>query len=288
MCSVEVEPAPSLRVHSEGEGCGPLRRRITPRGPGGHGRARPRPRRRHGAFADPGGAGLGSSAALAAAAAAAAGAEDPFAVAAAYDGHPRTRRPASSVDSSPPPRWMAGRCTRHLPLHDGLAFVAIVPDRNLATPEARPSLPETLTRADAVFNLGRMGLLLAGLADPALPDPRGHRRPDPPAGAHDPLPRGARAPRGPSGRGVRPPPAGLAPVPTLIGVARAGSAAAVRRPEPRPPWPRPGCPASVLALERGPARPGLRRRGRGDAVGLGGGQRRARRCTFVTARLQPG
>ncbi len=32
--------------------------------------------------------GLGSSAALAAAAAAAAGAEDPFAIAAAYDGHP--------------------------------------------------------------------------------------------------------------------------------------------------------------------------------------------------------
>ena len=27
-------------------------------------------------------------------------------------------------------------------------------------------LPETLTRADAVFNLGRMGLLVAGLADP--------------------------------------------------------------------------------------------------------------------------
>ena len=28
-------------------------------------------------------------------------------------------------------------------------------------------LPETLTLADAVFNLGRMGLLLAGLADPS-------------------------------------------------------------------------------------------------------------------------
>ena len=28
-------------------------------------------------------------------------------------------------------------------------------------------LPETSRRADAVFNLGRMGLLLAGLADPA-------------------------------------------------------------------------------------------------------------------------
>ena len=53
-----------------------------------------------------------------------------------------------------------------LPLHDDLAFVAIVPDRNLATPEARRVLPETLSRADAVFNLGRMGLLLAGLADP--------------------------------------------------------------------------------------------------------------------------
>jgi homoserine kinase len=53
-----------------------------------------------------------------------------------------------------------------LPLGDDLAFVALVPDRDLATPEARGVLPESLSRADAVFNLGRMGLLLAGLADP--------------------------------------------------------------------------------------------------------------------------
>ena len=53
-----------------------------------------------------------------------------------------------------------------LPLSDDLAFVAIVPDRNLSTPGARAVLPETLSRADVVFNLGRMGLLLAGLADP--------------------------------------------------------------------------------------------------------------------------
>jgi len=53
-----------------------------------------------------------------------------------------------------------------LPLSADLAFVALVPDRNLATPEARGVLPESLARADAVFNLGRMGLLLAGLADP--------------------------------------------------------------------------------------------------------------------------
>jgi homoserine kinase len=53
-----------------------------------------------------------------------------------------------------------------LPLSDALAFVVIVPERNLSTPEARAVLPETLSSADAIFNLGRMGLLLAGLAEP--------------------------------------------------------------------------------------------------------------------------
>ena len=52
-----------------------------------------------------------------------------------------------------------------LPLSDELSFVVIVPERDLATPEARGVLPDSLSRADAVFNLGRMGLLLAGLAD---------------------------------------------------------------------------------------------------------------------------
>jgi homoserine kinase len=60
-----------------------------------------------------------------------------------------------------------GPAFAHLPLAPDIELVAIVPDRNLATPEARGVLPDTLTREDAVFNLGRMGLLVAGLAYPA-------------------------------------------------------------------------------------------------------------------------
>jgi homoserine kinase len=115
--------------------------------------------------------GLGSSAALAAAAAAACGADDPFAVAAAWDGHPENAAAsvfgglvaAADVEGTP--------SAAHLPLSRGLAFVVIVPDRPLVTAEARAVLPETLSRDDALFNLGRMGLLLAGLADPALLTP---------------------------------------------------------------------------------------------------------------------
>jgi len=115
--------------------------------------------------------GLGSSAALAAAAAAAAGADDPFAVAAAWDGHPENAAAsvfgglmaAADVEGTP--------SAAHLPLSRGLAFVVIVPDRPLVTAEARAVLPETVSRDDALFNLGRMGLLLAGLADPALLTP---------------------------------------------------------------------------------------------------------------------
>jgi len=165
--SVEIEPAPSLRVHSEGEGSGlfddasHLAARVAAEVLG------------HDRFAVtvrsqiPVARGMGSSAALAAAAAAAAGAEDPFAVAAAHDGHPENA--AASVFGGLVAATTVEGTAVHapLPLADGLAFVAIVPERNLATPEARRALPETISRADAVFNLGRMGLLLAGLADPA-------------------------------------------------------------------------------------------------------------------------
>jgi homoserine kinase len=58
-----------------------------------------------------------------------------------------------------------------LPLSEELAFVVIVPDRPLVTAEARAVLPVALTRDDALFNLGRMGLLLAGLAQPSLLTP---------------------------------------------------------------------------------------------------------------------
>jgi homoserine kinase len=165
--SVEVEPADSLRVHTEGEGAGlfddasHLAARVAAEVLG------------HDRFAVtvrsqiPVARGLGSSAALAAAAAAAAGSDDPFAVAAAYDGHPENAAAsvfggfvaATSVEGAP--------AHAALPLADDIEVVAIVPERNLATPEARGVLPDRLTREEAVFNLGRMGLLVAGLADPA-------------------------------------------------------------------------------------------------------------------------
>ncbi len=225
--SVEIEEAPSLRVHSEGEGAGlfddasHLAARVAAEVLG------------HDHFAVtvrsqiPVARGLGSSAALAAAAAAAAGAEDPFAVAAAYDGHPENA--AASVFGGLGRRHhgrAAVPCRAPLPLSEDLAFVVLVPERDLATPEARGVLPETLTRDDAVFNLGRMGLLLAGLADPAalVPeamDDRIHQPartalfPEAPALLRALVDAGALAASW-SGAG-----------PTLVGITRADSAAAV-------------------------------------------------------------
>ena len=225
--SVEVVPAPSLRVQSEGEGSGlfddasHLAARVAAEVLG------------HDRFAVtvrsqiPVARGLGSSAALAAAAAAAAGADDPFAVATAYDGHAENAA-ASVFGGLVAATMVEGRPMQApLGLHDDLAFVAIVPDRNLATPESRRLLPETLTRSETVFNLGRMGLLLAGLADPAhlIPeatDDRIHQPvrttlfPEAPALLHGLVEAGALAASW-SGAG-----------PTLVGVVHCGLMSAVR------------------------------------------------------------
>jgi homoserine kinase len=225
--SVEVEPADTLEVRSEGEGAGlfddasHLAARVAA-DVLGHDRFSVTVRSQI-----PLARGLGSSAALAAAAAAAAGADDPFAVAATYDGHPENAAAsafgglvaATSVDSQP--------VYARLPLSDELVFVALVPERDLATPEARGVLPETLTRADAVFNLGRMGLLLAGLGDPSVlvPAATGDRIhqpartalfPEAPALLRALVSSGARAASW-SGAG-----------PTLLGIATADAADAVR------------------------------------------------------------
>lgn len=113
----------------------------------------------------PVGRGLGSSAALAAAAAAAAGAEDPLDVATGFDGHPENA--AASVLGGLVAATMIGGhpVAVSLRLDGELAFVTVIPDRQLATKDARHALPETVPHRDAAFNLGRMALLLAGLAD---------------------------------------------------------------------------------------------------------------------------
>ena len=129
----------------------------------------------------PVGRGLGSSAALAAAAAAAAGSPDPLLVAAGTDGHPENAAAsvlgglvAATTDNGRP------RAAR-LPLDADLVFVVIVPDRALPTADARAALPAQVPHADAAFNLGHMGLLVAGLGDrrllfPGAADDRLHQR----------------------------------------------------------------------------------------------------------------
>ena len=109
--------------------------------------------------------GLGSSAALAVAAAAAAGAPDPFQYGFLIDGHPENAA-ASAFGGLVTATVIAGRpVARKLCLDSELRFVVIVPDRHLATCSARRVLPPTVPHADAAFNLGRLGLLIAGLAD---------------------------------------------------------------------------------------------------------------------------
>lgn len=225
--SVEVEPAHRLEVRSAGEGAGlfddasHLAARVVA-GVLGHDRFSVEVRSQI-----PMARGLGSSAALAAAAAAAAGAEDPFAIAAAYDGHPENAA-ASTFGGLVAATLVEGTPVHApLPLSEELVFVVMVPDRNLATPEARGLLPETLPRADAVFNLGRLGLLVAGLADPSAltPAATGDR-------IHQPA-RTALFPEAPALLDAFVEAGALAASwsgagPSLVGIARATDAAAVR------------------------------------------------------------
>ncbi|MGH9067820.1 MAG: homoserine kinase [Acidimicrobiales bacterium] len=162
---VVVEPAPRLLVRAEGEGAelatepSNLAVKVAME-VAGHDRLSISVR-----SSIPVGRGLGSSAALAVATAAAAGADDPFAVAAATDGHPENAA-ASVLGGLVTATTVNGRpVAKSLALDPDLAFVVLVPDRPLATSRARAALAPSVSHADAAFNLGRMGLLLAGLAD---------------------------------------------------------------------------------------------------------------------------
>lgn len=177
---VVVEPADRLTVISEGEGAD-LPRDATHLAAriaidvAGHDRLRVHVRSQV-----PVGRGLGSSAALAVAAAAAAGASDPLAWGHVVDGHPENAAAsvlgglvAATVGEAGP------RATR-LALDGDLAFVVLVPDHELPTKLARSALPAEVPLADAAFNLSRLGVLVAGLADkrqlgPELFDDRLHQ-----------------------------------------------------------------------------------------------------------------
>jgi homoserine kinase len=109
--------------------------------------------------------GLGSSAALIVATAAAAGVDDVLQFATRFEGHPENVAAsvmgglvtATMVDDKP--------VATSLFLDPDLAFVTLVPDQGLSTSAARQALSPTIPREDAVFNLGRLGWLIAALAD---------------------------------------------------------------------------------------------------------------------------
>ncbi|MGA2521239.1 MAG: homoserine kinase [Acidimicrobiales bacterium] len=165
---VEIEASPRLVVRSEGEGADleedamHMAARVAIDG-AGHDHMAITVR-----SSIPVARGLGSSAALAVAAAAAAGSKDPLGVAARVDGHPENAA-ASVVGGLVAATVVRGavRAVR-MPLDGGLVFVAMIPDRPLPTSRARQALPQQVGRADATYNLGRMSLLLAGLADRSL------------------------------------------------------------------------------------------------------------------------
>ena len=227
--SVDIEDAPSLRVHSEGEGSGlfddasHLAARVAAEVLG------------HDHFAVtvrsqiPVARGLGSSAALAAAAAAAAGAEDPFAVAAAYDGHPENA--AASVFGG----LVVGTTVDGLPVHAPLPLSERAGLRR-HHPRTQPGHPRGPRRAPRDADPGGHGVQPRPYGPPGGRPGRPGRRSCPRRRTTASTSRRARpsSPRRRSSCGALVDAGALAASwsgagPTLIGIVRAGSAASVLR-----------------------------------------------------------
>ena len=178
---VTVEPAEGLRISAEGEGShlsqGPNHlAALVVKEIVGHLRVRI-----HVKSTIPLARGMGSSAALIVAAAAAAGSQDPFTFAANWEGH------ADNAGAAVHGGLVAGAFVEGVPVMRRLAldpllrFVLVIPAKELRTRDARAALPDMVPHADAVANLGRMAMLLAGLADhrqlvPAAFDDRLHQQ----------------------------------------------------------------------------------------------------------------
>ncbi len=84
-------------------------------------------------------------------------------LAASSEGHPDNAA-AALLGGLTVACWSAGKVVAvSLPVPSEIQWVVLIPDVQGSTAEARAVLPQTVSRGDAVFNLQRVGLLLAGL-----------------------------------------------------------------------------------------------------------------------------
>jgi homoserine kinase len=119
----------------------------------------------------PAGSGMGSSAAAVVAGLVAANTlvngglspEQLLELATEIEGHPDNVAPALFGGLTLINQTDNGLHLEHIPI-PSLAVVIILPDFHLPTAQARAALPLSIPRADAIFNIGRMGLLVRALA----------------------------------------------------------------------------------------------------------------------------